>query len=73
MSFHQPENPFPLARMKNFIEKDVSTRRKNYWEESLKSGGRKMVSTSQKISVVFSKIKLFLWKLFTPNSDNAFY
>ena len=24
--------------MKDFIEKDVSTRRKNYWQESLKSG-----------------------------------
>ena len=55
--------------MKDFVEDYFSTRRKkNYHcQESLKNE-EKMVSTSQKIS--FTN-KLFLWKLFLPNSNNG--
>ena len=42
--FHS-ENLFALAGMKDFIEK------RHQWQESLKNGENKMVSTSQKILV----------------------
>ena len=35
--FHWPENPFPLAKMKDSFQKYVSTRREKNWHKSLVS------------------------------------
>ena len=35
--FHQPENPFPLARTKDLFQKYVSTRREKNWHKCLVS------------------------------------
>ena len=35
--FQQPEDPFPLARMKDMFQKYVSTRREKHWYKCLVS------------------------------------
>ena len=35
--FHWPENPFPLAKMKDSFQKYVSTRREKNWHKCLVS------------------------------------
>ena len=71
MSFHQPENPFSLARMKKtFLLYEKITGR-SLWNMK----GKKWFPLARKsqLSVAFSKNKLFFWKLLTPNSNDSFY
>ena len=51
---------FHKLKWRNFIEKDTLTRRKiNYhWQESLKKGEKKMISTSQKARMNKKKKKM---------------
>ena len=49
--FHKPENPFPPAGMKYFVEKYFSARRKK-----TNTVGKRMVSTSQKINFPLASI-----------------
>ena len=58
--FHLPENPFPLARMKDFVETDVSTRIKNYHYLLITL----MIFNSSKIAL--TKKMLF------PKAENSF-
>ena len=74
MSFHYSENLFPLAKMKDFIKKRFHQMEKllsRVSEKWRKKGFYQSEHPSCRLS--FRENKLFLWKLFIPNSNNGFY
>ena len=69
ISFYYPE-----SKIKDFVEKDISNRPKKAitGRESPKND-EKNSSHQPENQLSTSKNKLFLWKLFVPNSNNVFY